>query len=196
MALPRRGRRRLYRRELPFPGDAPGYITATSQSGPESKPSAAAALPWQPRPQIDENIAAARFFNLLFQYLGRAPDHAAAERGMRYLASPQVVHSRALWPAGILLADLETSSDPLHITIVGSKDNARAHELFGRAGGPGWIQTPGMVGRSRGAVASCGRRISAAKIAGGIHLYGERLFIADVESAGGQGKARNSINLL
>ena len=82
-----------------------------------------------PKPQIDENVAAARFFNLLGQYTGKADYKAQAARAMRLLAAPQVAKSRGGMEAGILLADLENSTEPLHVTVVGKKDDPAAAAL-------------------------------------------------------------------
>ncbi len=82
-----------------------------------------------PRPQIDENIAAARFFNLLARYTGDERYRADAELAMRYLVTPEVALMR-MTEAGILVADLELGSDPTHFTIVGRKDDPAAQALF------------------------------------------------------------------
>ncbi|HWE02014.1 MAG TPA: DUF255 domain-containing protein [Tepidisphaeraceae bacterium] len=91
------------------------------------------ADPLAPKPHIDQNVTAARFFNLLGHYDGRPADHKAAEEAMRYVADPQVAGSRFLFVAGILLADGEVSSEPLHVTIVGKKDDPAARALFTEA---------------------------------------------------------------
>ncbi len=88
-------------------------------------------------PQIDENIAAARFERLLFAYTGKKAHQKAAETAMRYLAAPETPASRNWLVGGILLADREMSSVPLHITVVGSKHDPDAQDLFEAA-----IQTP------------------------------------------------------
>jgi hypothetical protein len=85
---------------------------------------------FRPQPQIDENVAAARFFNLLSYYTGRKQDHDSADEAMRYLSTPQIARSRNLWMAGILLADSEMRTNPLHVTVVGKKDDAAAAALF------------------------------------------------------------------
>ena len=87
-------------------------------------------MPWQPKPQIDENVAAARFFNLLGQYTGKAAYKPLAARAMRFLATPQVAKSRGGMEAGILLANLENSTEPLHVTVVGKKDDPAAAALL------------------------------------------------------------------
>ena len=52
---------------------------------------------------------------------------------MRYLASPQVAQAHGFEIAGILLADQELTHDPLHVTIVGGKNDSAARALFQEA---------------------------------------------------------------
>ena len=47
---------------------------------------------------------------------------------MRYLAAPEI--AKYLPTAGTLLADREIASDPIHMTIVGHKDDPAAQALF------------------------------------------------------------------
>jgi uncharacterized protein YyaL (SSP411 family) len=108
----------------------PGYVT-TADRGQVLRP----------KPQIDENVAAARFFNLLARYTGQAEYRAAAQRAMRYLAARDVALLRATEP-GILLADAETTTDPVHLTIVGAKDDPVAQTLFHTA-----LRVPGAYRR-------------------------------------------------
>jgi hypothetical protein len=86
----------------------------------------------KPMPQIDENLAAARFFNLLARYAGNAEYRKDAERAMRYLVTRDVALLRRTEP-GILITDLELASDPVHLTIVGRKDDPSAQALFDSA---------------------------------------------------------------
>ena len=86
----------------------------------------------KPMPQIDENLAAARFFNLLARYAGDAEYRKDAERAMRYLVTRDVALLRRTEP-GILITDLELASDPVHLTIVGRKDDPSAQALFDSA---------------------------------------------------------------
>ncbi len=55
-----------------------------------------------------------------------------ASHAMRYLASPAIAEQRRLL-AGILLVDQELANDPVHVTVVGGKDDAAARELFAAA---------------------------------------------------------------
>jgi uncharacterized protein len=94
-----------------------GYISARS-TGP------IAAMP-----QMDENISLLRFANLLARYDGSAEHRAIAEAAMRYLADPRVALAEVTEP-GILLADDELHSDPLHLTVMGGKSDPAAAQLF------------------------------------------------------------------
>lgn len=84
----------------------------------------------KPEPLLDENIALARFANLLSQYSGKSEYREIAVNCMRYLATPEVAHTRKMLIAGILLCDRELSNPPAHITIVGSKKDPAAKALF------------------------------------------------------------------
>jgi uncharacterized protein YyaL (SSP411 family) len=76
----------------------------------------------------DENVAVARFANLLARYSGNPQWTKMNQRAMRWLAAPEVAR---LQPAGgVLLADDESTHEPLHVTIVGSKSDPHAAELF------------------------------------------------------------------
>ena len=99
-----------------FAGDA-GYVTAIGVT-----PAA--------RPQVDENVQLARFANLLYQYTGKKEHRATAEAAMKYVASPQVLATRNWLVGGILLADQELASDPIHVAIVGPKNDPLAKLLW------------------------------------------------------------------
>ncbi|MFM9879562.1 MAG: thioredoxin domain-containing protein [Burkholderiaceae bacterium] len=82
-----------------------------------------------PRANIDENMEAARFANLLYRYTGDAKDLATSEVALRYIADPEIATRFGQIP-GILLATEEAAGQPLHITVVGSKKDARSAALF------------------------------------------------------------------
>jgi uncharacterized protein len=86
---------------------------------------------YSPHPQRDENIAVVRAANLLFHITANHDDQQIAERAMRYVAADPVVYR--LPAAGPLLADYELSTEPLHLTIVGSKNDQIAKSLFEQA---------------------------------------------------------------
>lgn len=94
-----------------------------------------------PVPDIDDNIAMARFANLLAHYSGAASERALAEHAMRWLAQPAVALRRRT-EAGVLLANDELANPPLHLTIRGRKDAAAAQPLFETA-----LRVPGYYKR-------------------------------------------------
>ena len=101
-----------------FRSPAAGFLTSKAPTDPA----------YAPRPERDENIMAARFLNLLAAYTGKQAYRDSASHAMRYLATPPVAKEHPT--GGVLLADLETSSAPLHITVVGPKDSPAARALF------------------------------------------------------------------
>jgi uncharacterized protein len=82
------------------------------------------------KPDVDENIGVARFGRLLFEYTGDANDEKLAETAMRYVSAPEIADHRRWEVGGILLADHELSSEPVHVTVVGAKIDDRAKALF------------------------------------------------------------------
>lgn len=82
-----------------------------------------------PRANIDENMDAVRFANLLWRYTGDAKDRTAAEVGLRYIADDKVALRFGQIP-GILLATEEAAVEPLHITVVGARTDARSQRLL------------------------------------------------------------------
>ena len=105
------------------PADTAGFPTVTPSDEPGERP----------RPQVDENIAAARFFNLLFRYTGNDTYRVMSNRAMRFLAAPEIARGRGFFVAGILLADSELSAEPIHVTVVGGKADPAAQKLFAAA---------------------------------------------------------------
>lgn len=77
--------------------------------------------------QISENISVARHLNLTAHYSGLTRFKQGAERAMRYLATPAVTAGIST-EAGVLIADFELASDPLHMTVVshgsGAEENS------------------------------------------------------------------------
>lgn len=90
----------------------------------------------------DENIAAVRFLNLLFQFSGDERWRQAAERGFGYLASPAVLEAADFLP-GVLSAEREMQRDPAHITVVGGRGDAAAERLYRAA-----LTYPGLYKRA------------------------------------------------
>jgi uncharacterized protein YyaL (SSP411 family) len=79
---------------------------------------------------LEENIALARFANLLYHYGGRKQDKELAEQAMRYLATAEIARQKRVMVAGILMSDKEMNSDPMHVTVVAPKSDANAKTLF------------------------------------------------------------------
>ena len=112
-------------------GAARGFITTTFSD--KAKPGfVTARMPtdhaYAPHPERDENAQLVRFANLLYQYTGAQADKDAADRAMRYLATKEV----ALRPltGGVLLTEAQYVTPPAHITIIGSRKDATARDLF------------------------------------------------------------------
>jgi uncharacterized protein YyaL (SSP411 family) len=108
--------------EQHFRGTQPGYLTSAPRAGSRL----------QPKSNIDENIPLARFANLLHRYTGAVSYRAMSDYALRMLVTEEVADSQITAP-GILLAAFESVNDPLHITIVGGKDDAAAVALFDSA---------------------------------------------------------------
>jgi hypothetical protein len=110
-----------------FKDEAGGFKTT-------AQPEADAGVFARPAKPLDEQVAATRFANRLYRYLGAESYRTLAEHGGRYLTSEGVLELPRSLP-GVLLADLELSREPTHITIVGHKDDARSGALHaaGRA---------------------------------------------------------------
>ena len=82
-----------------------------------------------PIKHFDDNTSAVRFFNALAHYTGNERHAATARRTMAYLAGTPAAHRAAFWP-GLLQADDELAAPPLHLAIVGRKDDPGAAALY------------------------------------------------------------------
>jgi len=102
-------------------GEAIGYATAAATKD-ETR--------FTPQPDFDENVSLARFANLLFHYTGNERDRTMAETALRFAGAPEVAKSRLSSVGGLLLAEHELATDPLHIAIVGKAGDASAKMLF------------------------------------------------------------------
>ena len=68
---------------------------------------------------------------------------------MGYLTSPPVLEAFGFLP-DVLLAEDELRNEPVHVTIVGAKDDSRSAALYrGGAGLSAREQARGMVGQAR-----------------------------------------------
>ena len=96
-----------------------GYFTADPRTSDALKP-------YKP---MNENIAAARFFNVLSNYSHEDRYKTAAIAALRSAGSNEAIRQYTFSP-GLLLADDEMRNPPLHLTVVGPKDDASARALF------------------------------------------------------------------
>ena len=83
----------------------------------------------KPKPLISENIAAVRFLSMLTQYTGKPEYKKSAEVALRFLATKEVV-TESITEIGVVLADDDYNSPPLHIVTIGQKADHIARELF------------------------------------------------------------------
>ncbi|HEY2796886.1 MAG TPA: DUF255 domain-containing protein [Thermoanaerobaculia bacterium] len=113
--------------------DAAAYVakTFTIESEPGLVSSAARSRFAPPKPQRDENVAVARWANLLFRHTGEEAHRRLADRAMTFLVIPEVAERFST--ASVLLADAERSAEPPHLTVVGSRAEAGARLLLAAA---------------------------------------------------------------
>ena len=91
-------------------------------------------------PQIDENVSAVRFLNLLSHYCGCPAYRDMAAAAFKYLGRPEVATDR-IEASGILLADLELATRPITISIAGPATDTQTRALFCNAMKlPGWYK--------------------------------------------------------
>jgi uncharacterized protein YyaL (SSP411 family) len=84
----------------------------------------------KPAKQIDENVAATRFLNLLHRHTGEEVFREASKTGLAWLVA---MGNEGMVLPGALLAERELAAEPVHLTIVGAKDDANAARLYGVA---------------------------------------------------------------
>jgi uncharacterized protein YyaL (SSP411 family) len=108
-----------------FTFHARGMVIGYAATAEES-----AGARFTPQPDFDENVSLARFANLLSRYTGDPKERTLAENALRFAAAPEVAKARLSAVGGLLLAQQELASDPLHVAIVGRKPDAAARLLF------------------------------------------------------------------
>jgi len=86
-----------------------------------------------PRPQFDENLNLVRFATALAHVTGRGFYRGMAQNGLRWLLAPGVADTRGFSVAGLLLAEEEARTEPLHVMILGGKDDPVAAAMFAAA---------------------------------------------------------------
>lgn len=108
-----------------FMADDGGFITAPAQRD-------AIGAFREPVKLVEENVAVARLANLAYRYTGKTEYRELAKHAAQYLTSPVLLESQPFLP-GVLLTDYELSHEPVHITVVGRKDDAESRALFAAA---------------------------------------------------------------
>ena len=103
--------------------EAPGFASSDTTTN---------AFP-APRPQFDENIGVARFATALARVTGRADYRATSAQALRWLFAPDVMRSRGLYVSSLLLAEDEARTEPLHVMVIGGRDDASAQAMFAAA---------------------------------------------------------------
>jgi uncharacterized protein YyaL (SSP411 family) len=83
----------------------------------------------KPIKQREDNVTAVRLFALVSAYTGEAKYREIAEAGMGYLTSPPILEAFGFLP-DVLLAEDELRNEPVHVTIVGPKDDPRSAALY------------------------------------------------------------------
>ena len=81
----------------------------------------------KPVKQVDENVAATRFLNLLHRHLGDVVFREGAKLGLAWLVA---LGNQGMILPGVLLAENELAQEPVHLTVVGAKDDAAAARLY------------------------------------------------------------------
>jgi uncharacterized protein YyaL (SSP411 family) len=106
---------------LNFKHEDAGFVASVA-------PAAEVGVFAEPVRQIEENMQLARFTNQLHRYTGNETHRSSALQTMRYLTSEQITTMRRFL-VGVVLADEEIAGEPIHITIVGNKDDPAAIAL-------------------------------------------------------------------
>jgi uncharacterized protein YyaL (SSP411 family) len=83
----------------------------------------------KPIKQREDNVTAVRLFSLLSSYTGESRYREIAEAGMGYLTSPPILDAFGFLP-DVLLAEDELRNEPVHVTVVGAKDDPRSAALY------------------------------------------------------------------
>ncbi len=82
---------------------------------------------FKPHPDRDENVALVQFATLLAAATGNDADRQLAAEAMRYLAAPSV--AKQWLSAGTLLAHQDFITAPIHVTVLGARNDANAQAL-------------------------------------------------------------------
>ena len=104
-------------------GSAPGF--ASSDTTVRSFP--------PPGPEFDENVDLARLASALADATGRSEFRAMSDSALRWVLAPAITGRRGYYVAGALLAEEEARTDPLHVMILGRRDDPLARAMHAAA---------------------------------------------------------------
>ena len=109
-----------------------GHFARGAEAGWASSDTTVNAFPG-PRPQFDENVSVARWGTALAATTGRAEFRTLASTALRWLLAPGATDGRGFYVAGLLLAEEEARTDPVHVAIVGRRDDPTARAMLAAA---------------------------------------------------------------
>ena len=108
------------------------HFTRGTAAGWASSDTTVNAFP-APRPQFDENVALTRWATALAATSGRVEFRGLASTALRWLLPLSVTDGRGFYVAGLLLAEEEARTDPVHVAIIGRRDDPTAQAMFAAA---------------------------------------------------------------
>jgi uncharacterized protein YyaL (SSP411 family) len=79
--------------------------------------------------EVDENVQSGRYLNLLYYYTGVKNYLEMSKNAMTYLSIPRIARNIYVAPS-ILLLQRELNVQPLHVTVVGHKDEPESLSLM------------------------------------------------------------------
>jgi uncharacterized protein YyaL (SSP411 family) len=82
-----------------------------------------------PRPQFDENVNVVRFATALSHVTGRAEFREISATALRWLLAAGIAEERGGYVGGLLLAEEEARTEPVHVMILGAKADPAARSL-------------------------------------------------------------------
>ncbi|MBM83382.1 MAG: hypothetical protein CMJ78_22720 [Planctomycetaceae bacterium] len=85
-------------------------------------------LPGSDRP-VETNITAARWLIKLHHFTAETKCKDWATHALRYVTIPRIARSMGL-KGGLLSADFELRTEPLHLVVIGERDNETSQALF------------------------------------------------------------------
>jgi len=108
------------------------HFTRGTEAGFASSDTTVKAFP-APRPQFEENVALIRWSVALARTTGREEFRMLAGTALRWILAPATAAGRGFYVSGLLLAEDEARTDPVHVAIVGHKDDPTAQAMFAAA---------------------------------------------------------------